>query len=52
MNLRSRQWMVALVAALLIAALPARAQQPAPGPGESLPERIVDDIGSAIRGIF
>src|SRR3990172_670355 len=55
MNLRSRQWIVALVAASMIVALPARAQQPQPQeptPGQSLPERFVNDLGSAIRGIF
>ena len=42
--------MIALLASVLIAAPALRAQQPPPEP--SLPERVIEGIGSAIRDIF
>lgn len=56
MSLRTRDWMVALLATVLMAALPARAQQPQqeppPSSDQSLPGRVIEGIGGAIRDIF
>jgi len=46
--MRGRGWIAALLSAALIAAPSAHAQQQEP----SLPERVIEGIGGAIRGIF
>lgn len=48
--MRSRPWIAALLALALAAATAAHAQQPPAAP--SLPERVIDGVGGAVRGFF
>ena len=50
-GMRSRPWIAALLTLALVAAPAAHAQQ-APAAEPSLPERMIDGVGGAVRGFF